>query len=83
MVQAQDSQSLVSEQNERILQLEQLVEKMGKRLQQLELELETMGREVVSSDELAESSDSLVSSEIVESGESQAMTGSPPPDYDT
>ena len=90
MVQAQDSQSPVSEQDRRILQLEQLVEKLGKRVQQLERE--AMGREVVSSDELAESSDSLVSSEIVESGEviessevvesgeSLAMTGSPPPE---
>ena len=31
MVQAQDSQSPVSEQDRRILQLEQLVEKMGER----------------------------------------------------
>jgi hypothetical protein len=77
MVQAQDSQSPVSEQEERILQLEQLVERLGKRVQQLELE--AMGHEVVSSDEVVESSDSLVSSEVVESSESLAMTGSPSP----
>ena len=78
MVQAQDSQSPVSEQDRRILQLEQLVEKLGKRVQQLERE--AMGREVVASDEVVESSDALASSEVIESSESLAMTGSPPPD---
>ena len=50
MVQAQDSQSPVSEQDRRILQLEQLVEKLVKRVQQLERE--AMGGEVVASDEV-------------------------------
>jgi hypothetical protein len=80
MVQAQDSQSPVSEQDRRILQLEQLVEKMGERVQQLELELETMGRELVSSDrqlerELEAMVGEVVSSdEVVESGDALASS---------
>ena len=82
MVQAQNSQSPVSEQDERILELQKLVKQLEKRIEQLELE--TMGGEVVESDEVAKSSDALVSSEAAESSEvvggdeSLAMAGSPP-----
>jgi hypothetical protein len=81
MVLAQDSQSPVSDQDERILQLQQLIEQLEKRVQQLELE--AMGREVVTSDETAASNEAVVSSEAVgssEVAESLSMTGSPPPD---